>query len=254
VSTSTADRWIPRPRANPRARLRLFCIAHAGGGASAFRGWAEALPPEVEVCPVQLPGRENRIAERPFDRVEPLVAALADAVRPWLDLPWALFGHSNGALIGFELARALRARGLSGPRHLFASGRRAPDVPVQGRALSPLPDDEFLSELADLGGISRELLEHHEIMQMLLPVLRADVALYETYEFRDEAPLNCPITAYGGVADARTTHESIEAWGRHTRGPFVVRMFPGGHFFHQSEREDFLRVLSADLHAVLHAP
>ncbi|HEX8318525.1 thioesterase II family protein [Longimicrobium sp.] len=253
MSTSTTDRWIVRPKANPRARLRLFCIAHAGGGASAFRGWAEALPPEVEVCPVQLPGRENRFTEKPFDRLDPLVAALADAVHPWLDLPWALFGHSNGALIGFELARMLRARGLSGPRHLFASGRRAPDVPAQDPPIGHLPDDEFLADLGELGGLPRELLENREIMQILLPVLRADVALHETFEFREEAPLDCPITAYGGVADAKATREVIEAWGRHTRGPFVMRMFPGGHFFHQSEREGFLRVFSADLHPVLHA-
>jgi medium-chain acyl-[acyl-carrier-protein] hydrolase len=251
VSTSTADRWIVRPKANPRSRLRLFCIAHAGGGASAFRGWAEALPPEVEVCPVQLPGRESRFGEKPFDRLDPLVTALADAVHPLLDLPWALFGHSNGALIGFELSRMLRSRGRSGPRHLFASGRRAPDVPAQDPPIGHLPDDEFLADLGELGGLPRELLENREIMQILLPVLRADVALHETFEFREEAPLDCPITAYGGVADAKVTREAIEAWGRHTRGPFVVRMFPGGHFFHQSEREQFLRVFSADLHAVL---
>ncbi len=203
---------------------------------------------------MQLPGRENRIRETPFDRVDPLAAALADAVRPWLDLPWALFGHSNGALIGFELARALRARGLSGPRHLFASGRRAPDVPSPAPPIGHLPDDEFLAELGELGGMPRELLENREIMQMLLPVLRADAALHESYGFREEAPLSCPITAYGGVADAKVSRESIDAWGRHTHGPFRVRMFPGGHFFPQSERESFLRVFSADLNDVLHAP
>ncbi len=253
MNSSTTDKWIARPRPNPRARLRLFCIAHAGGGASAFRSWAEALPPEVEVCPVQLPGRENRLGEKPFDRLDPLVAALADAVRPWLDLPWALFGHSNGALIGFELARLLRARALSGSRHLFASGRRAPDVPPQSRLIGHLPDDEFLADLGELGGMPRELLENREIMQMLLPLLRADVALHETYEFREEAPLDCPITAYGGVADLKVSRENVEAWGRHTGGPFVIRMFPGGHFFHQSERDEFLRVFSADLYGVLRA-
>lgn len=172
MNSSTTGKWISRPRPNPRARLRLFCIAHAGGGASAFRGWADALPPEVEVCLVQLPGRENRLMEKPFDRLDPLVAALTDAVRPWLDLPWALFGHSNGALIGFELARLLRERGLPGPRHLFASGRRAPDVPPQSRLTGHLPDDEFLADLGELGGLPRELLENREIMQMLLPLLR----------------------------------------------------------------------------------
>ena len=251
MSTSTLDRWIARPRPNPRARLRLFCIAHAGGGASSFRGWADALPAEVEVCPVQLPGRENRVAEPPFDRLEPLVAALCGAVRPYLDLPWALFGHSNGALIGFELARALRAQGLPGIQHLFASGRRAPDVPSGTPDSRHLPADEFLAGLADLGGISRELLQHREMVELLLPMLRADVSLYETYEFREQPPLDCPITAYGGTEDARVSREALEAWGRHATGPFRVRIFPGGHFFHQTERTAFLRTLSADLSAVL---
>lgn len=249
--TRTTDRWIARPRPNPRARLRLFCIAHAGGGASSFRGWADVLPAEVEVCPVQLPGRENRLAEPAFDHVEPLVAALADALEPYLDLPYALFGHSNGALIGFEAARALRARGRPLPAHFFASGRRAPDVASARPPIGDLPDEGFLADLRELGGLPPALLEHEELLGLLLPVLRADVRVNETYAFAEAPPLECPLTAYGGVADAKVTRESLEAWRRHASGPFVLRMFPGGHFFHQDGRDAFLRTLSADLHAAL---
>lgn len=248
------DRWILRPRPNPRARLRLLCLPHAGGGASAFRGWADALPADVEVCPVQLPGRENRIAEAPLERLEPLVQALADAVEPYLALPLAVFGHSNGALVGFELARTLRARGLPGPVHLFASGRRAPDLPPDRGPIGHLPEDEMLRELAELGGLPAEMLEHRELLALLVPTLRADVRVHETYEFREQAPLACPITAYGGVADPRVSHEQLAAWERHTAGPFTLRSFPGGHFYLHEQRASVLRTLSADLLALLRAP
>jgi medium-chain acyl-[acyl-carrier-protein] hydrolase len=251
-ASPSIDRWIMRPRPNARARLRLFCMAHAGGGASAFRTWADALPPEVEVLPVQLPGRENRIMEAPFDRLEPLVEALADAVQPYLTLPFALFGHSNGALIGFELARTLRARGRPGPVHFFASGRRAPDLPPD-RLTHHLPEPEFLADLQELGGLPAELLAHEELLSLLVPTLRADVAIHETYAFAEQAPLECPITAYGGLTDPKVQRHQVEAWARHTRGPFVVRMFPGGHFFLLDDRTLFLRALSTDLHPVLAA-
>jgi medium-chain acyl-[acyl-carrier-protein] hydrolase len=228
----------------------LFCLPHAGGGASAFRGWADALPADVEVCPVQLPGRENRLAEPAFDRLEPLVQALADVADPWLDLPFAIFGHSNGALIGFELARLLRARGRPGPLHLFASGRRAPDLPADRGLTHQLPEEEFLSTLQELGGLPPALLEHRELLELLVPALRADTAIHETYVFAEEAPLACPITAYGGLSDPRVAREQLEAWGRHTSGGFVARIFPGGHFYLQDDRPTVLRSLSADLEAV----
>lgn len=250
-SDATAARWITRPRPAPRARLRLLCLPHAGGGASAFRGWADALPAEVEVCPVQLPGRENRIVEAPFDRMAPLIDALADVIDPFLSLPFALFGHSNGALIGFELARTLRARGRPGPVHLFASGRRAPDLPAPRPPTYQLPDDAFLDELRALDGLPAQILEHQELLSLLLPALRADVTMHDTYEFREQPPLAFPITAYGGLADPRVTRDELQAWSRHTTGPFVIRMFPGGHFYLQDDRPTVLRALSADLHAVL---
>jgi medium-chain acyl-[acyl-carrier-protein] hydrolase len=201
---------------------------------------------------VQLPGRENRIRETPFERLGPLVEALADAVDPYLSLPFALFGHSNGALIGFELARTLRARGRPGPAHFFASGRRAPDLPPD-RLIHHFPEAEFLAELQELGGLPAELLAHRELLSLLVPTLRADVAINETYAFTEQAPLECALTAYGGLADPKVRREQLEAWARHTSGPFVLRMFPGGHFFLQDDRALLLRTLSADLHQVMAA-
>jgi medium-chain acyl-[acyl-carrier-protein] hydrolase len=231
----------------PGAQLRLFCLAHAGGGASTYRGWADGLPPQVEVCPVQLPGRENRIAEKPFERLGPLVEALAEVLEGWRDLPFAVFGHSNGALIGFELARHLRRVGRPGPVHLFASGRRAPDVPSRYRDVHALPEPELIADLRELGGIPEGVLEHPEMRALLLPLFRADMALTETYGFTEEAPLDVPITAYGGLTDNKVTREDIEAWGRHTAAGFRVRFFPGDHFFILGDRQKVLHTLSADL-------
>lgn len=243
--------WIQRPKPRPGAVLRLLCIPHAGAGASVYRGWADALPPQVEVCPVQLPGRENRMMERPFDRVGPLVEALADAIQAEDDLPFAVFGHSNGALIGFELARHLRRAGVYGPVHLFASGRRAPDLPNPRPNVAHLPDAEFIADLRDLGGTPEEVLAHPELMRMLLPVMRADTALNEHYAFAEEPPLEAGITAYGGLRDPKATRDDVQAWRRHTAGRFAARFFPGDHFFVTGDRDLVLRTLSADLHDLL---
>lgn len=236
-----------RPLPRPNARVRLLLIHHAGGGASAFRDWAEAFPPEVEVCPVQLPGRENRMREAAFERLPPLVEALAEALERWRDLPYAVFGHSNGAMVGFELARLARRTGAPGPVHLFASGRRAPHLPARQPAIHDLPHDEFVAQLTALGGMPRELLEHRELLELIVPLLRADLALAEGYEFHDEPPLSIPITALTGTADTKLTVADAEAWARHTSGPFRAHAFPGDHFFLFAERARVARVVADEL-------
>jgi medium-chain acyl-[acyl-carrier-protein] hydrolase len=252
MPTRPPNAWILRPVPRPGAVLRLLCIPHAGGGASAFRGWADAMPAEVEACPVQLPGRENRIAEAAIDRMEVLVDALAEQVTAADDLPFAVFGHSNGALIGFELARRLRRAGAHGPVHLFASGRRAPDLPNPLPDVHHLGDEEFLRDVVSLGGTPREVTEHPELLRLLLPLLRADVALNERYRFAEEAPIGCGITAYGGVDDPKARREELQAWRRHTSGPFAIRTFPGDHFFpFAGSRASVLATLGADLHDLL---
>lgn len=229
--STAATAWIQRPAPLAAPRLRLFLLPHAGGGASFFRAWAKALPPHVEACAVQLPGRENRLMEPPFTRIEPLVEALADATAPLRDRPWAVLGHSNGALIAFEWARLLRARGEALPVHLFASGRRAPDVPLQRPPTANLPDDEFIADLRQLGGVPDAVLENQELLQIVLPLLRADVSLNEAYAFRPDAPLDVPITGLCGVQDEKATRDVMEPWERHTSRGFSLRLFPGDHFF-----------------------
>jgi medium-chain acyl-[acyl-carrier-protein] hydrolase len=253
MSVPAKDQWIQQPRPRPGARLRLFLIPHAGGGASAFRGWADALPEQVEVCPVQLPGRENRMRESPFDRLSPLVDAFARALEGWRDLPYAVFGHSTGALVGFELARHAARAGAPGPVHLFASGRRAPDLPSRQPDMHRLPDAELIDALRELGGMPAALLEHAELLQLLLPILRADLALTETYTPTPGATIPVPIITYNGAADGKVSDDEARAWGRHTTADFRVRTFPGDHFYLFAQRERVIQALGEDLRQVIAA-
>jgi surfactin synthase thioesterase subunit/glycosyltransferase involved in cell wall biosynthesis len=235
-----ASAWFPG--ADAVEGLRLFWFPHAGGGAGGAP--MRAFP---AICPVRLPGREARIAEAPFERMEPLVAALADAIRPYLAQPFAFFGHSMGAAVAFELARMLRRRGQPIPKLLVASGARAPQF---RRNYTPPPapgDEEFLAELQRLQGIPDELIDDAALMRAILPVLRADAALYRKYTYTEDAPLDCAIRAYGGAADANVRREHLEAWAEQTTASFAVRLFPGGHFYIQSGKAEFLAALAADL-------
>jgi medium-chain acyl-[acyl-carrier-protein] hydrolase len=230
------------------APVRLFCLPHAGAGASVYRPWIAPLGRAgVAVCPVQLPGRENRFTERPHSRLDRLLDALAEQLMPHLDRPFALFGHSMGALVAFGLTRALRALGGPLPVHLSVSGRIAPDVRDSRRRLHDLPDDELLAELRALGGIPPELVAMRELMAIQLPLIRADLALNETYEHNDEAPLPVQITAFGGDADPKVDAAELQAWERQTCAAFRMRILPGGHFFVSSALGRLLPELMADL-------
>lgn len=225
------DRWIAFRKADPKAQLRLFCFPYAGAGALIFRKWSDGLPREVEVCPIQLPGRGTRLTEPPFTQLSCLIEALTRALVPLLDKPFAVFGHSLGALIGFELARQIRRQYGVHPIRLFASAGRAPQIPHRAPPIHTLPDNEFLAELRRLNGTPRELLDHEELMEVMLPILRADFALYETYLYTTEPPLNCPISAFGGLQDRKVTASDLEEWRAQTSASFSLRMFPGDHFF-----------------------
>jgi len=241
------DSWIAFRKPNPQARLRLFCFPYAGTGASIFRTWSEGLPADVEVCPVQFPGRGTRLKETPFTELLPLVQALAQALVPLLDKPFAFFGHSLGALVSFELARQLRRQAGVQPVRLFVSADRAPQIPQRDRPIHALPDSEFLVELRRLNGIPEKVLEDVELMQVMLPVLRADFAVYETYVYSVEAPLNCPISIFGGLRDHRVSRDDLEAWRDQTSVSFSLQMFPGDHFFLNTTQPLLLQVLSEEL-------
>jgi medium-chain acyl-[acyl-carrier-protein] hydrolase len=236
--------WLVRPCPNPSATLRLFCLPHAGGGAALFRTWPAALPASVEVCAVQLPGRETRFSETSFSRWQPLVATLADDLSSVIDRPYAIFGHSMGALLAFELVRQLRRLDCPEPVHLFAGGHRAPPLPSLEPAIHALPDQAFRAELRQRQGTPDSVLENDDLMQALTPMLRADFAVCETYDYRPEPCLDCPVTALGGQLDETVPVQHLAAWRDLTSSAFEALLLPGGHFFpttHQKALLDYLR-------------
>lgn len=248
TNTSTVNLWLQYWRPSRRARLRLFCFPYAGGGASIFRTWSELLPPEIEVYPVQLPGRESRLHETAFSELLSLISPLAQALLPYLDMPYAFFGHSMGSLISFELARYLRReRHHPGPIHVFVSGHRAPQLPDPDPPTHHLPEPEFIEELRRLRGTPEEVLQSAELLHLMLPLLRADFALCETYLYHPEKPLTCPITAFGGLQDDEVPRETLAAWREQTCNSFKLRFFVGDHFFLHKEQLSLLQALSLDL-------
>ncbi len=232
--------WFPN--AATSAAPRLFCFPHAGGGAGqplALKGWA--------AIPVRLPGRESRLAEAPFERMGPLVAALAGQIDCYLDQPFAFFGHSMGAVVAFELARELRRRSRPLPKMLIASGARAPQF-RRHHVPPPEPSREaFVEELRRLEGIPAEVLGDAALMRALLPALEADAALYRNYIYAEASPLPIAVRAYGGVEDPNVRRDHLDGWREQTTASFAVRVFPGGHFYPTTARELFLEALERDL-------
>jgi medium-chain acyl-[acyl-carrier-protein] hydrolase len=241
------SRWLTRPGPDGSARLRLFCFPYSGAGASIYYRWNGQLPAGIDLCPVELPGRGSRLSEPPFSRIEPLAAAAAEALLPYLDRPFALFGHSMGALACFELARLLRRHHGLQPVRLIASGHPAPHVPDREPPIHALPEPEFVAKLRALGGTPEEVLANAELRALILPILRADFSACETYTYEPEAPLDCPISAYGGLEDREVPSEELSAWRSQTSGLFTSRLFPGNHFFIHSAQPLLLRSIARDL-------
>jgi medium-chain acyl-[acyl-carrier-protein] hydrolase len=209
----------------------LFLLPFAGAGASAFRAWPAALPPDIEIYALQPPGRENRIAEPPVGSLLDLVRALADDISDLVLEPFAFFGHSMGALVAFELSRELRRRGQNEPVHLVVSGFRAPHLPPRQPPLHRLTDDRLIDELRGLGGTPPEIFDQPDLLDLVLPTLRADLAVSETYHYRSEPPLSCRISAWGGRQDPYLNETELHSWSATTSGPFTVQRFNGGHMY-----------------------
>ncbi|MDN0197610.1 alpha/beta fold hydrolase [Streptomyces sp. S.PNR 29] len=241
--------WLrPIPGRTGPAGARLFCFPYAGAGATVFRDWGPGLPDGVEALAVQLPGREDRFRERPVADLDELLDTLVPGLSPFLDRPFAVFGHSMGAIICWELCRRLRdERGIE-PFRIFVSGCRA----LQFHASrtpgdAGLSDTELVDELVALNGTPQQLLDNPEFLSLVLPAFRADLSLFAGYVHRPSAPLTCPVTVFGGSEDPRVAVDHLKGWADLTTGPCDVQVFPGGHFFLTDQRAEVLQNMSRAL-------
>ena len=240
--------WIVCPGKKDRAAKRLFCFPFAGRGASAYRTWIEAAGPDLELCLIQYPGRENRLRERPFTRLDALVSALADGIADSLDRPFAFYGHSLGGKIAFETLRELRRRGVRLPSALFVGASQGPRLSPKFPLLNALPENDFVEAIQNrYGALPRQILEDPELRALLLPAVRADVELLETYVYLEEPPLECDILAFGGNADHAIDRHELEAWQQETRGRFALQILDADHFFLQPARRQLLDAIEAQL-------
>lgn len=244
------SRWIRRYRSAPEAAVQLVCLPHAGGAASYYRPMALRLFPAVEVLAVQYPGRQDRSSEPCVGEFDELTERTLAALRPALNRPVALFGHSMGALLAFEVAKRLEADGI-GPLTLFASGRRPPGRP-HPEPPHTAPDEDLIAEIAELNGTEERFLDNVDMVRMFLPSLRGDYEALSTYRLDADHKVACPVVSLTGDSDNRVSVDDAAAWAGHTTGSFDLHVFPGGHFYLNDQPEALEEVLRKHLNA--HVP
>ncbi len=242
-----ASQWLAPARTNGGTRATLFCLPHAGAGAAGYFRWRRLLSSDIEVCPVLLPGREIRLLEQPVEHWQPVVDALMLSIVGHLDKPYAIFGHSMGALLAYEWARRLQREGLPTPECLIVSGRDAAHRPFGHRDLHRLHDAAFIEALRlRYGGANNGVLDDPEMRAIFLPILRADLTLVESYYWVDGPPLHCPLRAFAGVDDLSVSNAGLSAWGELTTKSFASQRLPGDHFYNQGVGEaELLRQIEA---------
>jgi medium-chain acyl-[acyl-carrier-protein] hydrolase len=229
--------WLTRLNQGAE-QVRLVCFPYAGGSSVTFHPWRSELPENIGLYSAHLPGRGQRFREPPIERMAPIADALATAIEPLLDRPTVFFGHSMGALVAFETTRALRRLKSPLPAHLFVSGYSAPELPRPNRPIHALPQPELVQELRDLNGTPPEILNNPDFLELVIPIIRADFAVIETYEYAAEPPLACAISAVSGLEDDSHSAERMLGWRAHTLSRFSRHALPGDHFFlHGAKRE-----------------
>ncbi|MDQ1835474.1 thioesterase II family protein [Massilia scottii] len=237
---------VTRPR--ERRPFRLYCFSYAGGSASAYMPWQSLIDPSVQICGVQLPGREGRMEELPWTSMTAIVKAIADVISVQDPAPFALFGHSLGGFIAFEVARELRRRQACAPSHLFLSGCVAPQCLTSSR-LHELSDNDLIDALREYNGTPEEILGNRPLMAFLLPTIRADSVLFAGYRFEAGPPLDMSMSIFAGKADPRVPVASAKAWSAHVCGDVDLCVFDGDHFFIRSESVKVVNRISETLRA-----
>jgi medium-chain acyl-[acyl-carrier-protein] hydrolase len=249
--------WLgPVSRPDHGSRLRLFCFPYAGGGTAAYRGFSAALAGEAEVCPVRLPGREMRLRDQAIRSFPAMIDALEVALGGYASEPYALFGHSMGASLAYELAVRMAERGRPLPRHIFASGRHAPHLmrDVLSQPVDELSDAELVRDLASVSAANGEVLRDADLAGLMLPILRADFALCQSYRPVNRPALPVPITALCGTADASVGRSDLEEWRQHTTAAFSLHMIPGDHLFLVSAAPQVCGVVLGKLRGLADSP
>lgn len=227
--------------------MRLFCFPFGGGGASVFHGWIEAVGPGIEIRALQLPGRETRYSEPRVKDLEYLVEETAQAIHEYRDKPFAIFGYSFGALLAFEVSRELRRQGMAMPVHLLIAACQAPQIPDAYPPISMLGDREFVQQVEDLYEPQGEAWNHLELRNFLLPILRDDISACESYIYREEAPLSCPIDVFAGEQDRSISVGSTRHWAEQSTSTINHHVFPGGHFFIDNSADEIIALVSSAL-------
>ncbi|QQP95722.1 thioesterase II family protein [Lysobacter enzymogenes] len=242
----SASKWFVRPLPRPSAALRLVCLPYAGGSAATYVPWAAQLPAGVELAAVQPPGRASRILELAHTDMDALVAGLAAAFRELSDKPYVLFGHSLGSRVAYEFARRAAGFGLPSPRLLIASGSRAPHFPATRESAHDLPEAQFIAKLRELNGTPEEVLNNRELVQFLIPLLRADFKIAAEYRATPVA-LPCPLVVLAGTEDHEVGEAAVEGWREVAGGACEIHWIPGGHFFVEHSRAQVLERVNAAL-------
>ncbi|MBY0574147.1 MAG: alpha/beta fold hydrolase [Undibacterium sp.] len=241
-----ASPWLVN-HSKASARMRLYCFSYAGGSASNYASWHADLDPAIEICAIELPGRGSRFGEMPQSSLTILTATLAKVIAAHVNLPFAFFGHSLGGLLSFEVARYLQQHYAISPLHLFVSGASAPQHRDTSKKLHLLEDASLIEELKDYNGTPPEVLAHRELMELLLPMIRADFALVGDYEYRVMPLLEIPITVLMGTEEAKVEDDKVNGWSKETSAECTIAWFEGDHFFIHPQRKAVLDCIRKEL-------
>ncbi len=245
-----ASPWFVTPNPLRTPKLRLICFPYAGGNSSTYTPWANKLTDGVELVAVQPPGRAARLFEQAFDTMDSLIEPLLNEIADYTREPYVMYGHSLGSRVCFELIRQLSVNNMSLPQHFIASGSKAPHSQRDRKVTYNLPHDEFVEELRRMNGTPEEVLQNKELLEMLLPLLRADFAIAEVYQAEALMKYDCPVSVFGGKADKDVPIEKLKDWQAHFNPLIDIQTFPGGHFFIESDRDLVIEKVNITLESI----